>query len=65
MPVLMALDDAEYALLGDQPRAIGAGYRLAVLGRHLVRALLLGAPRAQGSDLMGHLPDASWSTTST
>jgi hypothetical protein len=39
-------------------RAIGARYRLALLRRHLVHALILGATCAQCADLMRHLPDA-------
>jgi hypothetical protein len=39
MAVLMALNDAEDTLLGQHLRAIGAGHRLALIGRHLVGAL--------------------------
>src|SRR5215472_18704697 len=39
MPVLMADSDAEYALLRQHLRAVGAGHRLALVRRHLVGTL--------------------------
>jgi hypothetical protein len=35
LPVLVALDDAKHALLGQHLGAIGAGDRLALIGRHI------------------------------
>ena len=59
MAVLVALDDAEDALLGQHLRAIGAGHRLALVGRQLVGALRRHrAAGAQGADDVRHPPDA-------
>src|SRR5262249_5116256 len=56
--ILVTLDDAEDALFGDHLGTVGARNRLAFLGRHLLDALLLAAASAQGTDDVGHLPDA-------
>jgi len=56
--ILVTLDDAEHALLGDHLRAVSSGHRSALLGRHLIDALLLCPPRAQSADLVRDLPDA-------
>src|SRR5436190_23637312 len=59
MTVLVALDDPKDALFGQHLRAIGAGDRLALIGRHLVDALWrLGAPGAQRADIVRYAPDA-------
>src|SRR5262245_21697989 len=58
MSILMTLDDAEDAHLGNHLGSVSALNRLAFLGRHLLDALLLTAARAQSTDDVGHLPDA-------
>ena len=58
MPVLVALDDAEDALLRQQLRAIGAGHRLALVGRHVLGLLRRHrAAGAQCTDDVRHAPD--------
>ena len=57
-PVLMTLDDAEYAFLGDHLGAIGSGDRPSLLRRHLINALRLAAPRAESAENVRHAPDA-------
>ena len=55
----MALRNAEHALLGDQLGAVGAGHRLALVGRQLVGSLRRGGPTgAQRADDVRHPPDA-------
>ena len=59
MPVLVALDDAEYAFLGDHLlRRLSAGDRLALVGWHLVDALLSRSPAPEGAENVRHAPDA-------
>ena len=59
MAVLMANGDAEDALFGQHLRPIGAGHRLALIGRHLVDALRRHrAAGAECADIVGHAPDA-------
>ena len=41
VPVLVALDDAKHALFGQHLGAIGAGHRLALVGRHIGGGLRL------------------------
>src|SRR5437660_12064253 len=58
MAILVALDDAEHALLGDHLGAVGAGSRLAGFRRHLIDALLLGPACAKRAERVRHAPDA-------
>jgi len=54
----MSLNDAEHTRSRDQLRAVGSRQRPALLGWHLIGALLLGSARAQSADLVRNLPDA-------
>src|SRR3954452_24588671 len=57
MAVLMALHDAEHALIRNHLRTIGTGYRTALIRRHLIDPLLLRAPCTQGAELVRNAPD--------
>ena len=55
----MALRDAEDTFLGHHLGAVGAGHRLALVGRQLIGALRRGGPAGtQSADDMRHPPDA-------
>src|SRR6266851_2623990 len=58
MTILVALDDGEDALLGDHLPVVRAGRRLALVGRHLIDALLLITSRSQRPENIWHAPDA-------
>src|SRR5882672_5846447 len=59
MAVLVAYGDAEDTFFGQQLRAVGAGYRLALVSRYLVGALRrLRAARTERADDVRHAPDA-------
>ncbi len=58
MAVLMAHGDAEDPFLGQHLRAVGAGHRLALIGRHLIGPLRRRRPAgAQCADDVRHPPD--------
>ena len=56
--ILMALRNAEHALLRDHFRAVCPGNRFAFLRRHLIDALILAAAGAQRAKNVRHAPDA-------
>ena len=56
--VLMALHNAEHALLAEHLGAVRPGNRLALLGRHLIDAQCFAAARAQRAENVRHAPDA-------
>jgi hypothetical protein len=59
VPVLVARDDAENALLGQHFGAVGAGNRLALIGRHIGDQLRRRrAAAAQRADNQRNTPDA-------
>ncbi len=58
MAILMALNDAEYALVGDHRGTIGSGDRLTLVRRNLIDALYLAPTRAECAKDVRHAPDA-------
>jgi hypothetical protein len=58
MPVLVALNDAKYALFRDHLSTVGSRCRLTFVRRYFVDALCLTAASAKSAEIVWHAPDA-------